>query len=234
MRRIEGPGLGAAVPGLTRPGKEPLYRMLMTGQRYCYMNVPALPGKQYESAFGVQTCDVGGDGIQCQMATPVSALRGLGGIGKLGTVTWSNAFCRSYDNALENLQILLTEAERVGISNTVEYQQAKALIDNETSYAQWKHASPVLPETCTKETLKAEGLYSALNSAVKAAGGTRGVDVPLPSTIPTEEDTKTDKILGTVRTVAIVAGIAVAFGGVIYLVGPLVRGLSQAGAKRLR
>lgn len=230
MRSIEGSGLGATVPVLTQPGRLPIYRMLMKGQRYLPGCVPDMLRESFNPAVGVQTCDVDGDGIRCSLATPVAAATtGLGGLGALGAVTWSNVACGSYDRALSNLQILLAEADRVGVTG-IEYDQAKALIDDETSWAQWKHATPLLPETCTKETLKAEGLYAALNMAVRAAGGTRGVDLPLPS----ENQPPSDSTANTIKTVAIVAGISVAVLGTIYLVGPFVRAAAKAGARRLK
>lgn len=224
MRSVENSGLGTSTPVLTQPGRVPLLRMLFKGQRggprACESDEPLM---HYNPAMAVDVCDADGSpGVQCSVQSPITAMSGLGG---LGAVTWSNAFCKSYDSALQNLQILLAEAERIGITDTIEYQQAKALLDDETSYAQWKHATPVLGETCTRETLKAEGLYAALNSAVKAAGGSHGIDLPNPPADRTGE---------TVRTVAIVAGISVAVLGTIYLVGPLVRAAAKAGARRIR
>lgn len=225
MRTIEDSGLGslgATTPVLTQPERVPIFRMLMNGQRYCAG--PELPAPKilFRKSMGLELCNVEGNGIQCAPATPVSALGGL------GAVTWSNVLCKSYDNALRNMQILLSEAERVEVTASVAYRQAKALLDDETAWAQWKHAAPLLPETCEQETLKAESLYSALNEIVKGAGGERGVDAALPSQQPS------DKTADTIKVVAVAGGISIAVIGVIYLVGPFVRGLSKAGARRLR
>ena len=229
MRTIEGSGLGTTTPVLSRPGKEPLFRMLMTGQRYCTDFVPMMPGGNFRASVGLDTCDDDGSGLRCKLSTPVSALGGLGAMGNLGSVTWSNVACSSYDHALQNLEILLVEAARVGVTGIV-YDQARALLDDETSWAQWKHATPLLPDTCREETLKAENLYSALNDAVKAAGGTRGTDAPPPS----ENWSSPDKIADTIKVVAIASGITVSVVGIIYLVGPLIRGLAKAGARAVK
>ena len=222
MRSVENFGLGASTPVLTQPGRVPLLRMLFKGQRggprACESGEPSM---HYNPAMAVDVCDADGSpGMQCSVQSPVTAMSGL------GMVAYSNSFCLNYDKALESIKKLLAEAERVGVVDTIEYEQAAALLKREESWIPWEHAGPVLPATCEKETLRATGLYSALNDAIRAAGGRPGAEEPPGG--------GGDNSGNTVRTVAIVAGITVAVGGIIYLVGPFVRAAAKAGARRLK
>ena len=233
MRSIENSGLGTTTPVLAHPGRAPaVSRMLYTGDRHCAGPAPTRVSDFFRRSIGLQTCDADGSGsVGCQLATPVSALSGLGG------TTVTNPFCSGFDQALENLNILLTEAERISaaasynLTDSVAYQQAKAYYAKESSWWAWNRTDPVIPSTCTKAILTAESYYAALNAEVKAGGGKQGVDLPAPALPGTDTD---HSLANAIKWVAIAGGITVAVGGVIYLVGPFVRSLAKAGARAVR
>lgn len=226
MRSVESLGLGATIPAMARPGRAlAISKMLYTGERYPVGPMPIRTDTRstraanfFTPSIELRICDVAGSGIQCQLATPVSALSGLGGggLGGLGVLG-----CKSLDLALDSLKQTMKAADDLGFSHPA-YIAAK-------NSSVWDVAVviPYIGNDCEKFTNEAQRLDANLRAALPT-----GAQALLPPIAPSYAPS--DRLGETIKWVAIAGAITVGVGGIIYLVGPFVRSLAKAGARAVR
>lgn len=143
---------------------------------------------------------------------------GLGSVG-LGAPFYVGTFCPSFADGIDALQALVAEAERVKATDSVEFKQAKARLERETSWLSYSRSDPLLPATCTKVTTEVWGLVKALAPKVTAVGGS----APMNPAPPGDDS-------GLIKF-AIVGGIVVVgLGALAYITGqvaPFFRALKR-------
>mgnify|MGYP001577335948 FL=1 len=170
------------------------------------------------NVLDIRTCGQPG-APPCNTASAPSALQGWEpprSLGSLGRIT--NIACSDHTTALDQLENLVGEANRVGMQG-LELNQAVTYLDRFSGIS-WQH--PAWPSTCDREVANARAIYNALATRLKAQGAATGANLFGPDDLvpPARPD-----ITGTIKTVAIVAGV---IAGVVLLF-PIVRAVVKGG-----
>lgn len=142
-------------------------------------------------------------------AVGVGRLNGLGNLGRIG-----NPLCSEHSDLLNQLDNMVGEADRQGYTG-LEYNQAKTYLARFDGFS-IVSPYPVLPSTCTSETAQARAIYTALAKALNVS-----INPPPPQ--PSD-------IVGTIKTVAIVAAI---IAGVVAVAPVIWEVVGMHKAKRL-
>lgn len=173
----------------------------MTTDALTHTEVPR-SGSMFPWPVEMRVCG-GKGGVPCNDGNPVSALRGLNGLGDV-----SNWACTSWARVMTQLEGLLSKAETMGLTNTPEYTAAREYFNSTTG----AFDKPLLH--CAEHTQSATMFYNALNART-------GSSSPPPLTDAQGLLPNSDTVNSIVKWGAI--GLVAIAGA--YALGPIFRGL---------